>query len=453
MITTHPNTARILLLDTEQTERKSLSLAFGDSPYVFTETNTVDSALKMLAADDIHLFIITCRDSMPAANDLIRRIRLTSASVELLFIWPGAASEQVARIIDAGAFDCLPDMPPTETLMARARKALEHRELKMRLTDLREHVAMNYALDNFIGISKKTEDIKENLVRLAPTDIAVTITGPGGTGKDLCAHILHHHSDRRHAPLISVDCSAPEPILSAELFAEDSGNRVNLLTQAHDGSLLLKNIDAMPREVQERLYEFLKSFTLPGHTEKLNIRLISTTTADPDMLTCSDSFHKDLAGRLNAITINLPPLRQRAEDIEVLVEYFLRKTANETGRPRLNVTRTAADRLIHYKWPGNIRELENTVRRAAALTTGETLDEDAIVFVDGGAVAPPEKRTPAEENAHTMRLADNQRELIEKALVQNDWNYTRTAKQLGIGRTTLWRKVKKYDLKPEGVKL
>ncbi len=448
MITPTDHTARILLLDPEQTERRSLSLAFVRDPYQMIETNTLESALEALRARDIHLFVIRHTPALPEPAELVRRIRRLDPSVEIITVLPEADSPTVASVLAAGAFDCLPTLPATEEMIVRARRALEHRSLRLHVTSAREQVAMSYAFDNMVGISRAVSDLKETMARLAPTDIAVLISGAPGTGKDLCAHIIHHHSNRREHPMITADCATPEPVLEAELFG---GSTPGLLEQADNGTLFLKNVESMPSGIQERLVEFLKDFTLEASDRKVSLRLLASTTMDAPQLAESDRVRPDLLIRLNVLTISLPTLRERAEDIEILADYFLRQIAAESGRPTLQVTRSAADRLIRYSWPGNIRELENTLRRAAALSREDTLDSDSIVFVSGG-LSRERAPQPAEDDSGTSghrRLAETQRDLIERALIENNWNYTRTAQELGIGRTTLWRKVKRYNLKAE----
>ncbi len=450
MITPTNRTARILLLDPQQTERRSLSLAFTRDPYQMIETNTLDSAFEALRADDIHLFVIRHTDALPEPAELVRRARRIDPAVEIIAVLPEAASADVAAVLAAGAFDCLPALPSTEEMMVRSRRALEHRSLKLHTTAAREEIAMSYSFDNMVGISRTAGEIRDTMARLAPTDIPVLICGAPGTGKDLCAHILHHHSERRDHALVTVDCATPEPVLSIELFG---GDTPGLLEQADNGTLFLKNIESMPSDVQERFLQFLKNPTYATDGRQASVRLLASTTETADELDASDRVRTDLLIRLNTFIINLPTLRERAEDIEILAEYFLRRISAESERPTLQVTRSAADRLIRYSWPGNIRELENTLRRAAALTSADTLDSDSIVFVSGGVSvtsSPPPKDERAASAGH-RRLADNQRDLIERALIDNNWNFTKTAQELGIGRTTLWRKVKKYNLKSESV--
>lgn len=452
MITPAIETARILLLDTTRTERRSLSLALSDDKYEIRETNSLESALDVLSGQEIQLLVVVYAGDLPAAPEVVRAARHRSPATEIMVVMAESSPEDVAATFEAGAFDCLPSMPPTEQLLARARRALEHRELKLRVSSVREQVAMNYTFDNVVGISKTMADLRETLARLAPTDIPLLITGPAGTGKDLCARVVHYHSERRREPVVPIDCATPEPVLMVELFgSRDSSERPGLIEAADGGTLLLKNIEEMPEPVQERLMAFLRTFTLGDSGRKLDIRLLSTSTVSSDQLEQVASLRTDLLARLNVLTVALPALRERAEDIEMLIEYFLRRIAAETGRRMLTISRAAADRLIRHRWPGNVRELENTLRRAAALTSENTLENEDIVFVsDGTAPEATEDTGPDPRRAH-RRLDENQRELIQRALVENDWNYTRTARELGIGRTTLWRKVKKFDLSPETV--
>lgn len=445
MITVRPAAARILVLDPGQTERRSLSLPLADNTLEITEVNTLDSALAVLATGQIHLVLVRHDAALPDPQELIRRVRRLDPAVEILLVLPAAPPGRIAAALEAGAFDCVAEPPSTEALLARARKAIEHRELKVRLAAVRQHVAMHYSFDNLVGVSRAAQQLREALARLAPTDIAVLITGPEGSGKELCASILHHHSGRRQRPYVVVDCTAPEPVLVPELFGSEGSDRPGLLVQADGGTVLLRRLDRMPAAVQERLAEVLKTGVLPGRPARLNVRWLSTSALSAGELAAA-GVRRDLLAKLDTITVAVPPLRERIEDLEPLVAAMLRRIAAETGRTRLDISRAALDRLLHWPWPGNARELESCLRRAAALAGGETIDSDAVVFAEHRPGAAEER--PLAPRTNSLRLADNQRDLIEKVLIDNNWNYTQTAQELGIGRTTLWRKVKKYNLKP-----
>lgn len=448
MMTTVPATARLVLLDPDQCEQRSLSLALTRDTYKIAETNTLEALLAHLRTDDIHLCLIRHTSALPDIAAMLQQVRRVAPATEVIVVMPDSPSTEIAAVLAAGAFDCLTSFPSTEEMMARARRALEHRALKLQYASAREHAAMSYGFDNLVGPSDLMDDVRRTIARLAPTDIAVMIVGDPGTGKDLCAHIMHHHSNRRTQPLVTVDCAVPDVVLAAELFGSDaSDGHPGLIRQADGGTLFLNNLDAMPPAVQKQLLSFLLTSTLPSG-DKLNVRLLSATTIAPE----SDAFTvvRDLTSRLNTITLALPTLAERIEDIPELSRYLLRRLARETGRSGLSLSQSALDRLVRYRWTGNIGELETTLRRAAALSTDDTIAGDAIVFLAGTAPAAGSHRAQAEPTGHAnRRLSDNERELIERALVENDWNNTRTARELGIGRTTLWRKVKKYDLKPE----
>jgi DNA-binding NtrC family response regulator len=180
----------------------------------------------------------------------------------------------------------------------------------------------------------------------------------------------------------------------------------------------------------------------------MDIRFISTTIKNLEEMISAKEFRRDLLDRIGTIVINVPTLSQRAEDIEILTEYFLRKIAADSHRKSLSISRIAVDILLQHDWPGNVRELENTLSRAAALCSNDSIEMDNIVFI-GSDQKMNRLSQRIIETKSVARLDDSQKSLIQNALIENNWNYTQTAQELGIGRTTLWRKVKKYDLKPE----
>jgi len=258
MMTTVPATARLVLLDPDQREQRSLSLALTRDTYKITETNTLEALLAHLRTDDIHLCLIRHTPALPDIAGLLQQVRRAAPATEVIVVMPDSSSTEIAAVLAAGAFDCLTSLPSTEEMMARARRALEHRALKLQYASAREHAAMNYGFDNLIGNSDLMDDVRRTIARLASTDIAVMIVGDPGTGKDLCAHIMHHHSNRRTQPLVTVDCAVPNVVLAAELFgSDDSNGHPGLIRQADGGTLFLNNLDAMPPVVQEQLLSFL----------------------------------------------------------------------------------------------------------------------------------------------------------------------------------------------------
>ncbi|HOP08280.1 MAG TPA: sigma 54-interacting transcriptional regulator [candidate division Zixibacteria bacterium] len=339
-------------------------------------------------------------------------------------------------------------------------QALENIRLNREVIQLRETVAQSYGFDNIVGISKHIEQLKETAARLAPTDIALLIQGGPGTGKKLLAHAIHHHSERRNGPFVSIDLSAvPVRLLKRDLFGiEDDdlpmSGRKSLVEQADGGTLLLEEVSQVPLDMQTVLADFLQDFRLPeGHAEagrKLDVRVISSTDQVLTSMVRDGEFEQRLLDRLSVIPIKMATLAERSEDIEILTDYFLRRICRDLDRPTLFITREAVDRLLAYSWPGNVRELENCLRRAATLCKDDTLDVRDITFlgVEGPSIEEhyDVMNTRVVDRGKRGLLDTNQRSVIEQALDENDWNFTQTAQELGIGRTTLWRKVKKYKL-------
>ncbi len=331
------------------------------------------------------------------------------------------------------------------------------------LTILRQHVAMSYGFDNIVGISKPMMQLKETARRIAPTDITVLITGASGTGKELLAHAIHLHSNRRAGSMVAIDCSAiPETLLESELFGHTKGsftsahqNKKGLLEEADGGTIFLDEVSNMPASIQVKLLRFLQDSEIrpvgSSVSKQVDVRIIAATNRDLSLMVANEEFREDLYYRLNVIPLNIPTLVERAEDIEILTDYFIRKICNDMKRETMAINRSAVEKLLSHTWPGNVRELENTLKRGIALSSGNELTAEDIIFVSGNGKHGP-NTVPPPGRSLTLRgnlMDSGQRSLILKALNDNKWNYTKTAAVLGIGRTTLWRKIGKYNLRRE----
>lgn len=454
----------ILVVDDDQAIRGAVThmLQKGDR-YRVVEASTLGDGLSILQRLPVDVVLTDLRIGDESGLDLIRAVRTTYPDTETLVMTAYGSIEGAVEAMQTGAFDYLTKPFGTEQLIHRIEKALERKSMRTELQTLRQHVALSYGFDNIVGISKPIQQLKETARRISPTDITILITGPSGTGKELLARAIHHHSNRRLGRFVAIDCSAiPEALLESELFGHmkgsftsATGSKKGLFEEADGGTVFLDELANMPPAVQVKLLRFLQdSIVRPvGSSEfrKVDVRIIGATNRDLTELIAAGTFREDLYYRLSVIPLSLPPLVNRIEDLELLVDYFLRKIAVELKKGTITITRPAVDALLSHRWPGNIRELENTLKRGAALCRENQIDASDISFVGGeqnDTMLSLVKQVHS--GAHKGRLMDaGQKTLILKTLSDNGWNYTQTAQALGIGRTTLWRKLKKYELKSE----
>ncbi|MFH1687424.1 MAG: sigma 54-interacting transcriptional regulator [bacterium] len=354
------------------------------------------------------------------------------------------------RLVTRYVSPLLPDQ-----LVTTINDVLERQDLRRQILDLKETVAMHYGFDQLVGVSSSIRSLRQAARRVAPTEITVLLGGPAGSGKELLARIIHHHSARCCRPFVVVDCMAlPEFLLQATLFGDESLAAQGMIPRAEGGTLFLKNVDALPISIQAGLGRFVRDLHLSGDPEgaRRDVRFMASTTADLDLQVSLGQFDRGLCNGLKVVELNLPLLTERCEDIEMLVEHCLRRLAFDRGQGNYHITRAAVEKLRQYRWPGNVRELENCLQRAVAVCRERIIERGDVSFI--GQTGRPE---PVGADDYSVAsgvggsLDDGQREIIVRALDENNWNFTQTAQELGIGRTTLWRKVRKYRLSRESV--
>jgi DNA-binding NtrC family response regulator len=454
--------SNIVLVSTRDADCSSLCSALRDSGYPVERVYNVESTGRALpVADDPDLIIWQPPRGAAATGTDLKRLKTSFPSTELLVLADWDDSDYALKEQDM----CIAS-PTADTthLLSAVNRAVRYGRLKRELENLRSQVAMSFGFDNLTGVSEPVMALRETIARVSPTDITIAISGPGGTGKRLIAKTIHHHSNRRFAPLINLDCAAlSEATLETELFGAKSDQRnpatavKSALERADGGTLLINEINFMPRPLQLRLAEFLKDYRLPqdrtGSVEKIDLRLLVTAAEDLETLVSKGALQTELCQYLNVYPIRVPALCERTEDIEGLVDYFLRRIAARLNRGPLAITHQALERLYSHSWPGNVRELENSLQRAAGLCRDDQIDAADIRFVS---ISGTDSETAEPLRKTTLKspqglLADSQKTVIARALEENDWNFTQTAQELGIGRTTLWRKVKKYNLARETV--
>lgn len=408
-------------------------------------------------------------ESDNAGLRLIKCVRETYPNTEVILQTGYGSLECAEKALRMGAADYIEKPYRIERLLLLIERALENRSLRQELSMLRQQVAFDYGYDGFIGDSATALRLKERIRQLSEHERHVLIYGETGSGKDLAGKIIHHHSKRRRSSLYILDCRVtPERLIDSELFGQ-SDTRLKyrfsassgMMERAAGGALMIKHIDCMPRETQGKLLSVLQTGALADEPSGMpvDVRVIATTTVNLNEYATQGKFLETLLGKIGATTLTVPTLSDRRDDIHILAEHFLRTNTNTNeaaaavsgmtdtpDMPHMAFAAAALEKMLDYGWPGNVRELMNVVRRASALSRGSEIMADDIFFTSdpGGRRGAAEKAPMVVGSGSSMEMTYRSR--ILKSLEDNNWNYSQTAIELGIGRTTLWRKVKKYNL-------
>jgi DNA-binding NtrC family response regulator len=374
---------------------------------------------------------------------------------------------QAVEVTKLGAFDYLTKPVNKDRLLTTLRHALSHRTLTQEVARLKNELGERYHLHNIVGSSAAMRRVYDQIEKVLESDITVFVAGESGTGKELVAKAIHYGSLRSDAPFVDVNCAAiPEGLQESELFGHEKGaftgavdSHPGKFEQAMGGTIFLDEVGEMTASAQARLLRVLQERTLQrvGGTRKvdLDVRVVSASNRDLEKMVGDGSFRQDLYYRLVVFPIDLPPLRGRREDIPALAAHFLTKYARDAGRTVERIHPEAMRRLQTYDWPGNVRELENVIHRAMLVAGRAEIGVEDLSPGIGGRMADvaSEVATDEEEGDSATvvtgeeTLEDLERRAIEKALEQFGDNLSDAARRLGIGRSTLYRKIEQYGLK------
>jgi DNA-binding NtrC family response regulator len=363
-----------------------------------------------------------------------------------------------------GAFDYVTKPFDVEELMLIVDRAVHSAELAREVEALREEVGVRYRFDNIIGHSRNIQKVLATVSMVAPLKTTVLITGESGTGKELIARAIHYNSPRVNGPLVTLNCAAiPESLLENELFGHERGAFTDAYTKqlgqfenANNGTLFLDEIGDMQPSTQAKILRVLEQgeFLRIGGTTAINVdvRVIAATSRDLHQGMRDGTFRSDLYYRLNVVAIHLPPLRDRKEDIPLLVQHFLSTKIGELGIPEKKFTSEALDLLQQYSWPGNVRELDNVIERSLVLSTGTTMTpQDLPQYLTSNESTPQAVQQAVLRGETRLSDAVDQFELalIRKALAETQYNQTRAAALLGTTRRILKYKIDKLGLSGE----
>ena len=418
----------------------------------FSVTATEDSleAAKRIAREEFDLLITDLKMKGLKGLDLMEESKKIAPLVPVIIITAFGTVESAIQAMKRGAYDYITKPFQMDELVLTVKKALENRFLRKEVTRLKREVESRYHFHQLIGKSPAMQRIYHLVEKISDTSSNVLITGESGTGKELVGKAIHYNGVRKEGPFIAVNCAAiPETLLESELFGYKKGaftdaknDKKGLISEAHTGALFLDEVTEMALTLQAKLLRVIEERRVRplGDTQShpVDIRVISTSNRDIKSLIQQGRFREDLYYRLKVIDIELPPLRERREDIPPLVDHFTGKFSREMNKRITGVSEPALRIMMNHPWPGNVRELENVIQRAVTLSQQETiLPED----LPSSMLKPPEENLMDKSLGENLTLAQLEREYIRRTLIKTGDNKSKAAEILGLDRKTLYRKI------------
>jgi len=444
----------LLVVDDDLAMREMLASLFMERGFAVQQAASADEALECLR--DVEYDVVLSDIKMPGRSgiEMVGEIREMRPEIPVVLMTAFGSIDSVIEAMRAGAFDYITKPFEAESVMITVDRALERRALEEENRRLRRAVDQTSAFGDLIGVSPAMREIFALIKKVAHSRASVLITGESGTGKEVVARTIHYHGSRSENPFIPINCTAiPEGLLESELFGHLRGaftgahtSKQGLFEKARSGTLFLDEIGDMGLGLQSKLLRVLQDREIRpvGSTQsrKIDVRIITATNRDLQKEMEEERFREDLYYRLNVIPIHIPPLRNRPEDLPLLVDAFVKRHSD--GVPQ-HVSRAAIERLMKFPWKGNARELENVIERAIALSSGGQIDLDdlpAADFDDGGRRdAADEFPRSAAQRRLSLREVENL--YIEEVMRLTDGNKVQAAKILGIDRKTLYRRAER----------
>jgi two-component system response regulator HydG len=449
----------ILIVDDDLNHLKTLKTIVKSWGYQISGVDDGTKAVESVKKRPFDLILMDVRMAQMSGIEALQQIKKYNPAIPILIMTAYSSVDSAVEALKAGAYDYLTKPLDFEVLKLSLARALEHTGLKTEYAILQSKLGDDYKLENIIGKSKPMKKMVDMLAMIAPSEATVTITGESGTGKELIAKSIHHNSLRKDHPLIIINCAAiAETLLESELFGHEKGaftgadkQRNGRFMQAEKGTIFLDEIGETSPAMQAKLLRVIQEREIQrvGGEETLNVdvRILAATNRDLEEAVKKGGFREDLYYRLNVVTLRIPPLRERQDDIPLLTQHFQDKYAEKNHKQIKGFSPLAMDMLLKYAWPGNVRELENTIERAVILLPGEYISEKELPSNITESYA--EKSNWVKQTAPVA--ANQPLEEIEKAAIlatlkDSGGNKSETARRLEINRKTLHRKLKDYGV-------
>ena len=455
---------RVLIVDDEPSVRQSLTLVLKDQYEVLT-ASTGHAAFDILASTPVDVVLLDILLPGIDGLEVLEKIKERTPSPQVIMLTATKTVKTAVTAMKLGAFDYVTKPFDVEELLLLVERAVQSSALVQEVEALRSEVGVRYSFENIIARSAKMQDILRTVSRVAPLKTTVLITGESGTGKELIAKALHYHSPRAHRPMVTLNCAAiPENLLESELFGHERGaftdahaRKLGQFELADQGTIFLDEIGEMQPAIQAKILRVLEQgeFLRVGGNQpiRVDVRVIAATNRDLNEGIREGRFRSDLYYRLNVVSIHIPPLRERREDIVPLVRHFLSLKAKELGIGEKTFSNEAMDLLLAYSWPGNVRELENVVERAMVLSANPVMQPsdlpDYIANQKRAEFHPVQQSVLRGEIRLAEAVDQFEEQLIRRALEEAQYNQTRAAEILGTTRRILKYKMDKLGIRPE----
>jgi two-component system response regulator HydG len=445
----------ILLVDDDPGFRRGLALLLGQEEYAVTEAAGGSEALGLLAERAFDLALVDLRMAPLGGMDVLRGLKRAAPLTEVILLTAYGSIEGAVEAMKLGAFDFVTKPVRRDELLPRLRAGLLKGQRNREAGVLVGGVGPGFGLDHIVGQSSAIAAVRDRIQQVAPLPTTVLITGESGTGKELAARAIHACSRRANRPFVSVNCAAlPEALLESEIFGHARGaftgavaSRKGLLEEADGGTFLLDEIALAPLSFQAKLLRVLEDRAIrrvgENRVVRVDVRFLAATNRDLEAAVTEGGFREDLYYRLNVVRLHLPPLRERREDIPVLARHFLEREARRLGRQVDGFSREALAALAGYPYPGNVRELANLVEELVAFSNGSQIE---LAHLPPKVMARGQVPAASAPLARARTLADLEREFLKEKIVEAGGRLGAVAKEMGISRTTLWRRLRTLGL-------
>jgi two-component system NtrC family response regulator len=450
--------ARILIMDDEAPERKRIEDYLRRKGYDVLGVGTVQEAVAEVGRDHYDMFLTDCNIPGVDALRTSEEARKVNPDMAVVIMTAFGTIETAVKAIKAGAYDYLPKPIDLDQLAVLIERVSERRDLIRENTELKEMLIERYKFDEIVSTSHAMEEVLNMAGRVAASSATVLLRGESGTGKELIAKAIHYHSPRANAPLIKVNCAAlPETLLESELFGHEKGaftgataRRIGRFEAADKGTLFLDEIGELTSGMQVKLLRVLqeREFERLGgnNTIKVDVRVIAATNRDIEKALKEGAFREDLYYRLNVVSVAIPPLRERKEDVPGLVDFFIKKYNAENNKSITGISAETRDLLMRYGYPGNVRELENIIERAVVLAKKGVITTLDLPIHVRTAASEVELSAQALKGSLNETLDTVERGIILESLKASGGVQTRAAEKLGISERVLRYKLKKYRI-------